>query len=127
MEGNDLAANGSFGTFNPVQIFSGEMDIITDHGTVAAATTLEKFRVLAYDVNGNLTAWVPGAADSTNKIVGIAAQPITTAAGDTAQSIPFWKGGCFNFDLLVKPAGVTVQQMKALLALTTLGVEKLFG
>lgn len=127
MQGNDLAANGSFGSFNPVQIFAGEMDVITDHGTVAAATTIEKFRVLAYDVNGNLVPWAPAAGDSTNKIVGIAAQPITTGAGDTTQSVPFWKGGCFNFDNLVKPAGVTLQQMKALLALTTLGVEKLFG
>jgi hypothetical protein len=123
----DLAGNGNYGGFNPVQLFAGEKQVTTNHAAVKRNQTLAKFTVVAYDTSGLLVPWAPAATDSTAVIAGVLAQPITTGATDDTQMCPFYDGGVFNFELAVFANGVTLAQVKAAQAGKTLTFEKLYG
>lgn len=126
MPNGELAANGSFGSVNPIQLFAGEIEVVSDNGLFEGGQTIKQYTVLARNAAGNLIPWVKGATDTTGVIVGIAAQPITTAA-NTPASGPYFIGGFFNFDVLVVPAGTVLLDMKKLLDGKILQVGKLYG
>src|ERR1700751_6134530 len=107
----DLAAGGSFGSLNPIEVYAGDMDVVSRSDIFEGGLTIAQYKVLARNAAGNLIAWVKGANDTTGVIVGIAAQPITTAAATPAPG-PVFIGGYFNFDILVKPAGTVLLDMK---------------
>jgi hypothetical protein len=123
---NDLAAGGLIGSLNPVQVFAGDIDVVSRGEMYEGGLTIAQYTVMARNAAGNLIAWVKGADDETGVIVGIAAQPITTAA-NTPASGPTFIGGFFNFDILVKPAGTVLLDMKKALDGRILQVGVLTG
>lgn len=122
----DLAAGGSFGSLNPIHVYAGDIDVVTSSETYEGGQTIAQYTVMARNAAGNLVPWVEGASDTTAVIVGIAAQPITTAAATPAEG-PTFKGGYFNFEILVKPAGTTLLDMKKALDGKILQVGVLLG
>ena len=107
----DLAAGGSFGSLNPIHVYAGDIDVVSRSETYEGGLTVKQYTVMARNAAGNLVPWVKGATDTTAVIVGIAAQPITTEAATPAPG-PTFIGGFFNFDILVKPAGTVLLDMK---------------
>lgn len=92
----------SVGSFEPLQLWAGEMPIITDHGTAKDGTTLAKYAVVARDAQGFLVAHDPAgtAGTASNAIaVGILAQPV--AASGANVDVPMFVGGFFNHEALV--------------------------
>ena len=131
---SQLAGNGSLGSYNPVEVFAGELDIVSDSLPFEGGQTIAQYQVLGYNAAGNLVPWDPTAVTTDDPpvpapqatIAAIAAQPITTAAATPARG-PVWTGGYFNFAILGVPAGVTVDQMKRELSLKNLQVGVLKG
>jgi hypothetical protein len=123
---NELAAGGSMGSLNPIQVYAGDIDVVSRGDTYEGGQTIEQYRLLARNVAGNLIPWVKGANDTTGVIVGIAAQPIVTAANTPANG-PTFIGGFFNFEILVKPAGTTLLDIKKALDGRILQVGVLTG
>jgi hypothetical protein len=127
MFGNgDLAAGGSLGSLNPVHVYAGDIDVVSESNTYEGGQTIKQYTVMARNAAGNLVPWDKAAVDTTNEIVGIAAQPITTAAATPANG-PTFVGGFFNFEILVKPAGTTLLDMKKALDGRILQVGVLTG
>ena len=90
------------GSFEPLQLWAGEMPIITDHGTAKDGTTLAKYAVVAKDADGFLVAHNPagtGGTASTAVAIGITAQPV--AASGANVDVPIFVGGYFNHEALV--------------------------
>lgn len=124
---NDLAANGNLGGFNPVQLFTGERDVTSNHAAMLRNQTFARFLVVAYNAAGLLVPWAPAAVDSSAIIAGVISQPVASGATDDTVMAQFYDGGVFNFELAVFPGGVTLQQVKAATAGKTLTFEKLYG
>jgi hypothetical protein len=124
---NDLAANGNLGGFNPVQLFSGEKPVTTNHAAMLRNQTFAKFTVVAYSAAGLLVPWAPAAADSSAIIAGVIAQPIASGATDDTVMAQFYDGGVFNYELAVFVNAATLQKVKAAQAGRTLQFEKLYG
>ena len=123
---NDLAGNGTLGSYTPFQLFAGEKEIVTDHDPVAPNTTIAKYQVLAKNADGQLVPHNPAATDGTEKAVGVATQPITTGA--TAASIGYYVSAFFNHEALVWDASLTtLAARKAAFAGTEIRVGTLYG
>lgn len=126
---NDLAGNGTLGTFDDVQLYSGEADIVTDSANVADELDLAKYTVVAKNAAGELVAWAPAAVDETAVAVGILAQAMdTTAATGTGEptSCPFFIGGVFNPEALVWPAAAdTLEERVAAFQNTNISIRRL--
>jgi hypothetical protein len=123
---NDLAAGGSMGSLNPIEVYAGDIDIESRGEIYEGGQTIAQYTVMARNAAGNLVPWVKGASDTTAVIVGIAAQPLVTAAA-TPASGPTFIGGFFNFNILVKPVGTTLLDMKKALDGRILQVGVLTG
>lgn len=96
---NDLVGGiDAVGSFEPAQLWAGEMPVITDHGTAADGTTLAKYQVVA-QVNGYLVAHNPGGSGAVTIPVGITAQPVAASGADV--DVPIFVGGFFNHEMLV--------------------------
>lgn len=128
----DLAANGTLGTFEDEQLYSGEADIVTDSAAAAAEQNLAKYTVVAKNTDGELVALDPAAADPDEieaVAVGILAQPVdTTAATGTgvATDVPFFIGGVFNPNALVWPAALdTLVERVAAFQNTNISIRRL--
>jgi hypothetical protein len=121
----DLAGNGTLGSYDEEQLFSGEADIVTDSANVPAELNLAKYTVLMKEADGDIVAW-DGVA---NNACGILAQPIdTTAATGTgvATEAPFFKGGVFNPLALVWPAAKdTLEERVAAFERTNVVIRRL--
>jgi hypothetical protein len=123
---NELAGSGTEGSYVPFQLFAGEKDVTTDHGNVAINTTLPKYQVIAFDTSGNIVKHAPAASDSTNKAIGVLAQPIVT--GSTVASAPYYTAGFFNHDALVWAAATdTLAERKAAFVGTEIQIGTLYG
>ncbi|AAQ63359.1 decorator protein D [Burkholderia phage BcepNazgul] len=119
----DLAGNGTEGSYIPEQLYAGEADIVTTRANVAAATVLEKYRVVAL-VGGLLVPWNPAASDGSQKAYGISAQP--KAAGAATVSHPVFVGGVFNHAVLVWDAAAdTFEERQAAFAGTPVFIDRL--
>lgn len=122
---NDLVGGiESVGTFEPAQLWAGEMPVITDHGTVASGVTIAKYQVVAR-VSGYLVAHNPGGSGAVTIPIGIAAQPVTAPSADT--DIPIFVGGFFNHEMLVWHASTdTLAERRAAFAeLSTIRIGRL--
>lgn len=121
-----LAGSENLGSWAPVQIFSGEADIVTDGLLVATAFPI--YSVIALNAAGNAVPHNPAAAD-----VGGVAAPETRAIGIAAQAgvvgsnCPYYCGGVFNPDALVwNAATTTVAARKAVFARTNIQISTLY-
>lgn len=125
----DLAGNGTLGSYDEEQLYSGEADIVTDSAMAAEEQNLAKYTVVAKDADGALVPWAPAAVDETAVAVGILAQPVdTTAATGTgvATSVPFFIGGVFNPNALVWPvAADTLEERVAAFQNTNISIRRL--
>ena len=89
---NDLAAGGTlFGPLNYDQLFAGEAPIST--GNAVAATAITKYAVCVLLADGTISNDTAAVADGQKCV--IAAQSATPG-----QSVPYYKGGCFNASFL---------------------------
>lgn len=68
--------------------------------TVAPNTVIAQFQVVGLNGSGQLIPAVRG----TTQAIGVASVAITTAVGDSAESIPVYFSGCFNGNALVYDA-----------------------
>lgn len=123
---SDLAAGGLVGSLNPIQVYAGDIPVVSRGEIYEGGQTIKQYTVMARNAAGNLVPWVKAAEDTTAIIAGIAAQPITTAAA-TPASGPTFIGGFFNFEILVKPAGTVLLDMKKALDGSILQVGVLTG
>lgn len=125
----DLAGNGTLGTFDDVQLYSGEADIVTDSALVADEQNLAKYTVVAKNAAGELVPWAPAAVDTTAVAVGILAQAMdTTDATGTSEATdcPFFIGGVFNPLALVWPvAADTLAERVAAFQNTNISIRRL--
>lgn len=128
-ENRDLAGNGTLGTFDDVQLWAGESDIISDSAPYAAETIFEKYRVLAKNAAGELIHWNPGGVAPATIAVGFAAQPMDTTAATGTGAVtegPFFKGGVVNPLALVWPAAAdTLAERVAAFEGTQITIRKL--
>lgn len=123
---NDLAANGTFGSFSPEQLYAGEGKIVSGTNVFLAGVAYEKYRVLALNAANKLVLHDPTQTDSRKQAVAIAAQPIDATGGDV--SGPIFQGGYFNHAALVWHASLTtLAQRKAAFEGTEIHVGQLYG
>jgi hypothetical protein len=124
---SDLAANRDVGTYTPFQLFAGEVDPVTTDYPCAAATTLEKYRVVGViAATGLIVPHDPAASDGSQFAVGIACQPKAATTGNKQVSI--YVAGCFNHAALVWNAATdTVAERKAAFARTPILIEEIDG
>lgn len=124
---SDLAANRDLGSYTPDQLFAGEMDIATTDYPCAAATVLEKYRVVGViTASGLIVPHDPAANDGSQFAVGIACQP--KAAGSAQKQVSIYVAGCFNHAMLVWNAATdTVPERKAAFARTPILIEEIDG
>lgn len=116
-----LAGNGDLGSWEPLQLFAGESDIVTDGGEVAAAFAV--YQVIAKDASGKLIPFDPTDAESpAATAVGIANE-----AGVVGSNAPYYIGGVFNHEALVWPASVgTLAKRQAVFERTNIHIGNLY-
>lgn len=123
---NQLAGNGTQGSFAPFQLLAGEKEIVTTHDEVATGQNLKQFEAVAKNATGQLVAWDPDAVDTASKLVGFMAQPAD--ATSAATSAPYYVSAFFNHEALVWPATVTtLEARKAAVQGTEIQVGTLYG
>ena len=108
-------------TFSPTQLFTAEDDVKSAAALYKTGVNFAVLTILAKDSTGDLVKWDPtatvavtgGATSQTEPApqafpVGIAAADMNcTNTGYNADTMgPYYRGGCFNPDLLVWPAGL---------------------
>lgn len=95
----DLAAGGTeYGPLNYEQLFAGDDPVLT--GNAVAAVDIDKYEVCVILANGTISNDFTGVTDGAKCV--IAAQPALTG-----QSVPYFRGGCFNDAVLGWPAGTS--------------------
>lgn len=124
---NDLAAGGTMGSVNPFHLFAGEKEVVTAHDMVAANTEILKYQLLGrVTTTGFLVPHDPEATDGSEKIIGVATQPIKTT--DAPKSIAYYVSGFFNHEALVWHDDVdTLVKRKAAVVGTEIQVGTLYG
>lgn len=116
---NDLAAGGTlFGPLNYDQLFAGEAPIST--GNAVAATAITKHAICVLLADGTISN-ATGSLTDGQKCV-IAAQ-----AASVGQSVPYYKGGCFNAAFLTGwPTAIdTLAERKQFFMGTAISVESI--
>lgn len=121
---NYLAGNGTLGSWEPTNLFSGESDIVTDGEMVGVA--FARYQVIARAASGanagKLVPFNPEGTDGSELAIGIANE-----AGVVGTYAPYYCGGVFNPDALVWPASVTtLEARKAVFARTNIQITKLY-
>lgn len=124
---SDLAASTSVGTYTPTQLFAGDKAPITTDYPAAAATVLEKNRVVGVvTATGLIVPHDPAAVDGSQVAVGIVCQP--KAAGSAQKQVSIYVEGAFNHAALVWNAATdTVAERKAAFARTGILIEEIDG
>jgi hypothetical protein len=94
----DLAAGVDVvGSTDPIQLFAGDKEIVTDDNYVVAngQGVLPKYSVVAIlTSSGKLVKHVPGASDGSQIAVGITTQKVDATSADAKVAI--YKSGFFN-------------------------------
>lgn len=101
----DLAAGGTIvGSYQPVDLFAGDAEIVTEPGLVSAFLVLAKHTVVGQVTeSGLLVAYNPFAADGSQVAFGILTQAVQ---GGSNQSVGVYTAGFFNADALVWPNSI---------------------
>lgn len=98
-------------SYAPPELFAGKAPIVTNAYNFATGLSLAINSIVAFDTNGDLVEWVPGAADSTADAVGITCEAVDTSAGPAVN--PIYEGGYFNTDALNWPGTATAADKQA--------------
>jgi hypothetical protein len=117
-----LAGNDTFGTYSPNQWITGEMDIVTGPGRIAAGLVLDKYTVLARSTTGQYVPLDTTQTDGRQLAAAVLMHAINTTAAQATTPNGFvlganpggavdtltevYLGGCFNPDLAVWPASL---------------------
>lgn len=117
-----LAGNDTFGSFSPEQWITGEMDIVTGPGPLAAGQVLDKYTVMARNASNEFVPLDTTQTDGRQNAVAILMHAINTTAaqattprgvvlpanpaGAVATLTELYVGGCFNPDLAVWPSSL---------------------
>ena len=97
----DLASSELVGTTTILQLFAGEMDVVTEEGIVDAGV-LAKYTVVGkIAATGKLIVLTPGASDGSEKAYGILTQAVDATSADVKVGV--YIGGFFNDAALVWP------------------------
>lgn len=92
-------------TVTPAGLITGPDPVLSDYGLVATGQDLAAFTVVGREnTNGTLVAWTPDATDGSEVAIGILAEAVDASAEDI--SAPFYRGGCFDPDMLVWPEAI---------------------
>lgn len=116
---NDLAAGGvEHGPMTITQLFAGEAPIST--GNAVAADAITKNAVCVLLANGTISNGTSALTDGQKCV--IAAQSATVG-----QSVPYYKGGCFNHAALTGwPTAIdTLAERKQFFMGTAISVESI--
>lgn len=117
-----LAGSAVLGPYNPVQLFAGEADVITDNAI--AGVDFAQYEVAAISNAGDLIKFDPESVDPNAKIARvIIAVPVTAG-----QSAPYYIAGVFNVDALIWPATLTeyTDRQEAFLG-SNIHISRLYG
>lgn len=121
---NQIAGNGTMGSFTPFHLFAGEKEVVTAQRAVPANTEFEQFEV-AVDDGGTLAKFTGQESDPVTLVV--VAQPIESSANPPAQA-PVYVSAFFNHEALVWPEGVdTLADRQAAFQGTEIEVGALLG
>lgn len=98
---NQIAGNGTHGSYAPFHLFAGEKEIVTGQRSVTPSVAFAQFEVAA-DVAGVLTKYT----GQPDVFLVVVAQPIV-ASPDVGVQAPVYLSAFFNHEALVWPATVT--------------------
>lgn len=93
-----LAGSSVYGPNNPVQLFAGEADVITD--AAPALADIAQFEICALTTTG-VTPFLVG-THTVDQVV------IAAVAAASGKQCPYYSGGYFNHAVLIWPAGATL-------------------
>ncbi len=131
-----LAGYSAVATYMPVQLYSGEMDIVTTQGIAAAGNLFGTFvgnnpnqprYSIVAKVAGKLVPYVEGGANGTGVAFGVVPHVFATdATGYNADApTPVIVGGALNPEVLL-PAAMTYAQKQAAFARTNILIQNLY-
>lgn len=111
-------------------LWAGDVKPTTDRGIFKTGQIVPQYTPLAVDADGKYVIWVPGASDTTGKIVAVSLEPMNTGntAGGTNQDTwgPIYVDGFFNHEALSWPAAIdTLAERKQAVAGTRFNVGRL--
>ena len=116
-----FAGNVDLGSYQPVHLFAGSADIVTDRFPVGA--DLAQYQVFAVNSAGKAVPHDPTQSDGTEKAVGITLFAVTLSAGG---NISGYIGGDFNHEVLVWHSSLdTLAKRKAAFLRTNIAIKSL--
>ena len=116
-----FAGNVDLGSYQPVHLFAGSADIVTDRFPVGA--DLAQYQVFAVNSAGKAVPHDPTQSDGTEKAVGITLFAVTLSAGGNVSG---YIGGDFNHEVLVWHSSLdTLAKRKAAFLRTNIAIKSL--
>ena len=116
-----FAGNVDLGSYQPVHLFAGSADIVTDRFPVGA--DLAQYQVFAVNSAGKAVPHDPTKSDGTEKAVGITLYAVTQSAGG---NVAGYIGGDFNHEVLVWHSSLdTLAKRKAAFLRTNIAIKSL--
>ena len=116
-----FAGNVDLGSYQPVHLFAGSADIVTDRFPVGA--DLAQYQVFAVNSAGKAVPHDPTTSDGTEKAVGITLFAVTLSAGGNVSG---YIGGDFNHEVLVWHSSIdTLAKRKAAFLRTNIAIKSL--
>lgn len=116
-----FAGNVDLGSYQPVHLFAGSADIVTDRFPVGA--DLAQYQVFAVNSAGKAVPHDPTKSDGTEKAVGITLFAVTLSAGGNVSG---YIGGDFNHEVLVWHSSLdTLAKRKAAFLRTNIAIKSL--
>ena len=104
-----LAASEGPDTYTPIQLFAGDLPIVSEPGTLITGQNLLANTVVArITLSGKLTQWAPAGSLGAQIPVGILMH--TTDATSADKGCELYIAGVFNRAALVWPAAATEPQ-----------------
>ncbi|QVW27830.1 putative head decoration protein [Aeromonas phage AVP3] len=97
----NLAGNRDLGSFEPIALFAGEKEIVTESFVVGA--DLAQYQVFALNASNAAVPLNPAASDGTEKAVGVTTVPVKLAAGG---KVPAYTSAFLNHAVLIWPAAL---------------------
>ena len=116
-----FAGNVDLGSHQPVHLFAGSADIVTDRFPVGA--DLAQYQVFAVNSAGKAVPHDPTKSDGTEKAVGITLFAVTLSARGNVSA---YIGGDFNHEVLVWHSSLdTLAKRKAAFLRTNIAIKSL--
>ena len=96
-----MAGNESLGAYEPIHLFAGEKEIVTESFTVGA--DLKQYEVFAQNAAGAAVKLDPAAVDTTAVAVGVTCYAVTLTNGGKVSG---YTSAFLNHEALVWPAAL---------------------